>query len=301
MRVIRNIALATALSKEPRMSRFRSAAAVAALVFSMSALAAESADEGVSAPTPGPDHGKMATEEATPVGDRAVEVEASYAPSLTHRGSGSFERSAHGHTHAFGLGVFYGLTEHLDVKVAGGFANAMDRTDPVGATRGSGATDLVVGTRWRFLAHATRALDLTLATTVVAPTGRDATDDGLGLTQGFWTLRNALVASKDWGRATANAELAFTVPVGGGAGDLLGVACFNLAFGYGVLPWFQPIAEVNYDLARDGTTQQRLALTAGVNLTSTKGNRLLVGVQRAVWGDAVTETTTALVALKTAF
>ena len=247
-----------------------------------------------------PDHGKMATEEATPVGDGAVEIEAAYNPTFTSRGSGGFERTADGRTHALSLGVFYGVTEHLDVKVSGGFADTLDRSSLPGPARGSGATDLVFGSRWRFFASAERALDLTLATTVVAPTGREEEGDALGLTQGFWSLRNALVASKDWGRATANAELALTLPVGPGAGDLDGAASANLAFGY-AFSWFQPIAEVNYEAARDGVTQQRLALTAGVNMTSASGKRFLVGVQQAVWGRNVEQSTIGLVAMKTAF
>ncbi len=280
----------------------RLATVLFASLFLLSASArAEELDDGPLFPVPGPDHGKMATEEATPVGDGAVEVEAAYNPTFSNRGTGGFDRSAPSRTHAFSLAVFYGATEHLDVKVGGGFANTMDRTDPAGPMRGDGATDLVLGTRWRFLADAERALDLTLATTVVAPTGQEDAEDALGLTQGYWSLRNAFVASKDWGRKTMNAELALTLPVGGGAGTLDGVASANLAFGYAVLPWLQPIAEVNYEAARDVTTQQRLALTAGVNMTSASGTRLLVGVQQAVWGRYVGQTTTALAAFKVAF
>jgi hypothetical protein len=264
-------------------------------------LAAASARAGEVTAVPGPDHGKMATEEATPIGDGAIEIEAAYSPSLTSHGSGSFDRSAHGHSHGYSLAVFYGVTEHLDVKVGGGFGYVVDLSEAAGPTRGVGSSDLVIGTRWRFLADADRALDLTVATTVVAPTGDDGSYDSLGLSQGYWSVRNALVASKDWGRATANAELALTLPVGGGAGALRGGGCANLAFGYAFLPWFQPIAEVNYDVVRDGGTAERVALTAGINMTSASGNRLLFGVQQAIWGRNVSQSTTALVALKTAF
>jgi hypothetical protein len=284
--------------------QFRAVAAVLASVFLLTSNARAEEHDDADAhlfPVAGPDHGKMATEEATPVGEGAVEVEAAYSPTFTNRGTGGFDDSAPGRTHAFSMAVFYGATEHLDVKVGGGFANTMDRTDPAGPTRGQGATDLVLGTRWRFLADAERALDLVLATTVVAPTGQEDAEDALGVTQGYWTLRNALVASKDWGRKTMNAELALTLPVGGGAGDRDGTASANLAIGYAVLPWLQPIAEVNYEAARDVTTQQRLALTAGVNMTSSNGTRLLVGVQQAVWGRYVGQTTTALAAFKLAF
>jgi hypothetical protein len=248
---------------------------------------------------PPPDHGKMATEEATPVGDGAIEVEAAYSPSFTNRGAGPFERSAHGQMHAFSIGVFYGITEHLDVKVAGGFAGTKNLSDPSGPTRGQGATDAALGSRWRFLVDRERALDVTLATTVVAPTGLEENLERLGLTQGYWSLRNALVASKDWGRTTANAELALTVPVGGGAGDLAGCVSANLALGH-AFGWLQPIVEANYDATRDGVTQQRLALTAGLNITSAGGNRILLGVQQAAWGRNVTQSTVGLVAMKTA-
>ncbi len=257
--------------------------------------------EPAPAPAAGPDHGKMATEEATPVGDGMIEVELAYGPSLTHRGGGAFDESEHAHAHAYSIGVFYGVTEHLDVKVAGGFGYAADRNDLSGPTRGSGATDLVLGSRWRFVALAEQALDLTLATTVVAPTGLEQTGESLGLTQGFWSLRNALVASKDWGRATSNLEVALTLPVGSGAGDFVAGGCANLAFGYAIVSWFQPLVEVNYDLAQDVTTQQRLALTAGVNMTAQSGARVLLGVQQAVWGRDVPQTTTGLLAVKAAF
>jgi hypothetical protein len=264
------------------------------------ALAGAQVPAAVCAQDATPDHGKAATEEATPVGDGAIEIEAAYNPTFTNPGGGVFERAVEARTHAFSIGVFYGVTEHLDVKVSSGFADTQDTSDLAGPTRGRGSTDVVLGSRWRFLAHAERALDVTIATTVVVPTGREEQGDALGLTQGYWSLRNALVASKDWGRTTANAELAVTLPVSGGAGDLVGSLCANLAFGYAT-GWFQPIAEVNYDATRDGVTQQRLALTAGVNMTSRSGKRLLFGVQHAVWGRNVTQETVGLVAMKTAF
>lgn len=290
------------------MLPLRAAALLAVLLLSSSAraqtpdvsLRAPSRDVPA-APPAGPDHGKMATEEATPVGDGAIEVEFAYGPTLTHRGSGDFDRSAHAHAHAYTLGVFYGVTEHLDVKVAGGFGYAVDQADVAGPTRGSGMTDLALGSRWRFLALGERALDLTLATTVVAPTGLEATATSLGFTQGYWSLRNALVASKDWGRATANAEVALTLPVSGGAAGFRSLTCANLAFGYALVSWFQPIVEANYDLGLDDHTHQRLALTGGVNMTAQSGARLLLGVQQSVWGRDVPQTTTGLVAVKAAF
>ncbi len=289
------------------MSTLRSLAAATALLLSLSARGQDPADLALSASSvppaspgaaSGPDHGKVATDDATPAGAGALEVEAAYGPSLTHAGGGSFDPAAHAHSHAFTLAVLYGVTDQLDLMVGGGFGYVMDETDPTGPTRGAGMSDLTLGSRWRFLALADQALDLMLTTAVVAPVGHQDDETSVGLSQGYWSVRNGLVASKDWGRITANAELALTLPLGAGAGGLLLGGCGNLAVGYEIVSWLQPFAEANYDLQRDGDTHQRLALTAGINLSAQGGARLLFGVQHAVWGRGVPETTAGLVALK---
>ena len=288
------------------MSTLRPLAAATALLLSLAARGQDPADLALSASSAppvsrggaGPDHGKVATDDATPAGAGALEVEAAYGPSLTHAGGGGFEPAAHAHSHAFTLSVLYGVTDQLDLKVGGGFGYVMDEADPTGPTRGAGMSDLTLGSRWRFLTLADQALELMLTTTVLAPVGHQDDGTSLGISQGYWTVRNGLVASKDWGRLTANAELALTLPVGAGAGALLWGGCGNLAVGYEIVSWLQPFAEANYDLQRDGDTHQRLALTAGINLSAQSGARLLLGVQHAVWGRGVPETTAGLVALK---
>lgn len=277
----------------------RLALVVAALLLAPAAGFPQDEPDGPSAPAP--DHGKVATDDATPAGAGTRELELAYLPSVTHHGGGRFEEAAHAHVNAFAVTALYGVTDDLDLKVTGGFAHAMDRSDPSAATRGSGLTDLTLASRWRLLASARRALDVMLTTAVVAPIGHEEAAGSLGLTQGFWSVRNALVASKDWGRVTGNAELALTVPVGGGAGDFRAATCANLAVGYAVLPWLQPLLEANYDVTRGAATAQRIAVTAGVNLAGSGGTRLVAGVQRAVWGRNVVESTSGLVALKTGF
>lgn len=183
--------------------------AAATLLLSLAARGEESPDVALStasmSPTssgaaPGPDHGKVVTDDATPAGAGAIEVEAAYGPSLTHAGDGPFDRAAHAHSQAFTLTVLYGVTDQLDLKIGGGFGLVMDETDPTGPTE--------------------------------------------------------------------------------------------------LVSWLQPFAEANYDLQRDGDTHQRLALTAGVNMSAQGGARLLFGVQHAVWGRGVPQTTAGLVALK---
>jgi hypothetical protein len=281
---------------DERMTPLRPAAAAALLLAAALARASGAGED-----SPAPDHGKVATEDATPAGAGTLEVEAAYSPTFTHRGSGSFERSARGHSHALTLAALYGVADDLDVKISGGFGYLVDRTDLAGPTRGSGGSDLAFGTKLRLLANPARALDLAMVTTFVAPTGAEEASDRLGLTQGYWSMRNALVASKDWGRTTANAELALTVPVSRGAGDLVGGVSANAALGHAFVSWLQPLLEVNYDGIRDQHDHQRLALTAGVNVSARSGKRLLLGVQRAVWGRYVAQDTTALVAAKAAF
>jgi hypothetical protein len=289
-----------AAARPPTLEKLDMLLRLTLLAAALAAALAAPAARGHGEP-PAPDHGKVATEDATPVGAGVVEVEAAYSPNVTNRGWGSFERSAHAHAHGFSLSAAYGVSEDLDLKVGLGAGYVVDLSDPAGATRGSGLTDVVLGARWRFLADAARALDLAVTTAVVAPTGEDASDDSIGMSQGHWSVRNALVASKDWGRATANAAVALTLPVGGGAGELEAAGSASLAFGYALAPWLQPMLEVGYDAVRDGGTQERVAVTAGLSVSAASGHRLLLGVQQAVWGRGVAQTTTALVAVKTAF
>jgi hypothetical protein len=262
------------------------------------ALSATPAADASPAAAPGPDHGKMVTDDATPAGAGALEVEAAYGPSLTHAGDGPFDRAAHAHSHWLTLTVLHGVTDHLDLEIGGGFGYVMDESEPTGPSRGAGAADLTLGSRWRFLAIPDQALDVMLTTTVIAPAGHQPDITSLGLSQGYWSVRNGLVASKDWDRTTANAELALTLPLGGGAAGLLWGGCGNVAVGYEVVSWLQPFAEVNYDVQHDGDAHQRLALTGGLNLSARSGARLLLGIQHAVWGRGVPQTTAGLVALK---
>ncbi|MBI5069595.1 MAG: transporter [Deltaproteobacteria bacterium] len=250
-------------------------------------------------PPPGPDHGKVATCDATPVGAGRLEIELAYSPALTQRGMGGFERSTHAHTQALVFSLTHGLADDVDVRLAAGVGEAMERTAPGQSRTGTGATDLALGARWRFLADAERGLDLAVSATAVAPTGRPASDRAPGLTQGYWSVRGALVASKDWGSTTANAELAVVLPAARRSG-VGGAAFASLALGHALRPWLQPMAELSYDAAREGPLRQRLAVAAGLSLTGQAGERLLAGVQQAVWGRHQRQAVSALLALKLA-
>jgi hypothetical protein len=273
----------------------RSAALAVALSATALAFPARArADEGPAGPTP--EHGKAATCDASPVEPGAVEVEVSYAPSWN-------QRAEPGHAHALTAAVTFGLAPDVDVRVAGGAAAVYDeayrRADGSAPREGAGLTDLALGARWRFAAIPESSVELALTAGVVAPAGAGETRDRIGLSQGYWSARAALVATKDVGAVTANAEVALTAPVAGDAGALVGIAQLGAGAGWQVARWLQPEIELGWQ-ASVGTGAQVLTATAGVVAPLASGARVVAALQQAVWGRHLVQTTAAIVALKTA-
>jgi hypothetical protein len=253
----------------------------------------------------GPEHGKAATADASPVDAGATELEVGYAPGWTRRGgSGGFDSAAGGHVHGFTGTITRGVAAGLDLKLAAGAGNVYDaghvHADGSAPKRGGGLSDVVVGGRWRFLDLAEQALELAVTADAVIPVGSRHTATHIGLSQQFWSARGALVATKDLGALTANAEVALGAPVSGDAGGLHAVAQGNAAVGCQLLPWLQPELELNYQhQASNGPDAQVLAVTAGV-VAPFGGHRVVAAVQHAVWGRHVAQTTSAVLSFKTA-
>jgi len=269
----------------------------AAALVALSAIAlASPARAGGAQEGPTPEHGKAATCDASPVEPGAVEVEVSYAP------SGS-DRAQPGHAHALTAAVTFGLAPDVDVRLAGGAAEVYDaayrRADGSAPREGAGLTDVALGARWRFASIPERAVELALTAGVVAPAGAGETRDRIGLSQGYWSARAALVATKDVGALTANAEVAFTAPVAGDAGALVGIAQLGAGAGWQVARWLQPEVELGWQ-ANVGTGAQVLTATAGVVLPLPSGARVVAALQQAIWGRQIVQTTAAVIALKTA-
>jgi hypothetical protein len=265
---------------------------------------AQDDDPGAEAPPPALEHGKAATADASPVDPGAVEVEIGYSPVWNGAGGArGFVRSAPGSLHAFSATVTYGVAPGVDAKVCGGFGSIHDEghvhADGSTPRDGAGTTDLVLGSRWRFVNLADDGLELAVTANVIAPTGAPHTPERVGLTQGFWSARGALVATKDLGALTANGELAWAAPVSGGAGDVRGTVQANAALGCQLTPWLQPEVEVNYQ-ATVGLDAHVLAATAGIVAPLRGGHRVVAAVQRALWGRNAVETTAAVFAFKTA-
>jgi hypothetical protein len=193
----------------------------------------------------------------------------------------------------------------VDVKLAAGFGAVYDaahqHADGSAPRRGRGLSDVAVGARWRFLNVPERALELAVTADAVVPAGSRHTATQIGMTQEFWSARGALVASKDLGAWTANAELALGAPVPGDGGGLRSVAQVNAAVGYQARPWLQPELELNYQhQAALGPDAQVLAVTAGVVAPIGAGHRVVAAVQQGVWGRDTSQTTAAVLSFKTA-
>ncbi len=127
--------------------------------------------------------------------------------------------------------------------------------------------------------------------------------DRLGTSQEFWSWENVLVATKDWGPWTANGEIGYSLPFGEKKGSARGVFFANTAVGFQILDWLQPEVELNYfkEFVAEGDPGQALALTAGLVLPVHDRLRIMIGVQRGVWGRNIEQPTTLQMAVKTSF
>jgi hypothetical protein len=252
----------------------------------------------------GPEHGKAATADASPVEPGVLEAEICYGPTWNDRGgTAGFDRSGPGGAHVFTATVTRGLVQDVDVRLSVGFGAvyaAHLHADGSAPRHGSGLSDATVGARWRFLNLASRALEVALTADAVVPVGSPHTPTRVGMTQEYWSARGALVATKDLGRLTANGEIAWAVPVSGDAAGLRSTAQANAALGYELSAGLQPELEVNYQ-ASLGPGSRVLGVTAGLVASFGDGYRVVGAVQRGVWGRNAIQTTSAVLAFKTAF
>jgi hypothetical protein len=291
---------------EPRQHRFAMTlrSALLALVALSPLAASASAGDDVAYPPVAIEHGKAATADASPVDPGAVEAELGYAPVWNDRGGTSgFDVADAGHQHAFYGAMTYGVAPDVDVNVGLLFGSVYDAAhqhdDGSAPKRGSGLGDVTVGARWRFLNLEERAFELAFTAGAVIPTGSRHSTSEIGLSQEYWSARGALVATKDVGLTTWNAEVAIGAPMSGDAGGLRSVFQANAAFGVHVRPWLQPELELNYQSSY-GVRSQQLAATAGLVAPFGDGHRIVAAVQRGLWGEATVQTTAALLTFKTA-
>jgi hypothetical protein len=285
------------------MIRTHSLAALLFLLAPAAALAQGDLDD-LAPVAPALEHGKAATADASPVDPGALEAEIGLAPSWTHRGGSRGFAIAHEAREQDLYGsLTYGVAPDVDVNVGFDFCWLYDASlraeDASAPTRGAGFGDLTLGARWRFLNVPERALELAVTAGAVLPTGSSGGADSLGMSQEFWSARGALVATKDLGATTMNAEVGLEAPVSGDAGGLRSVFQANAALGVHVLPWLQPELELNYE-STFGVRSQVLAATAGLVAPFGDGYRIVAAVQHGLWSRDTAHSTAALLSFKTA-
>jgi len=249
-----------------------------------------------------PERGKAFACDATPIDPGGVEVELAYAPSWwavagdVDRGRGSAQPLV--------LAVGVGIARDLDARVAVGWSTLRDPSgDPGGPQRGSGLADSTLGARWRYLSLAEPAIDLAVTVGATLPTGTRTTARALGTSQGTWSLGGALVASADWERWTANAELGYTAPVRPREASDVGLLTANVALGRQVAPWLQPEVELNYqhELEAGPEPDERVLWASAGLVIPVAPARLVVGVRLPLWQSHAAAGPTVTAAVKLAF
>jgi hypothetical protein len=251
------------------------------------------------------EHAKLGTADASPVDPRHVELE--FGTSGTWgRHAWDADGDVHGRgsvrEQALGLAVTVGVVENLDVGVGLDYLWLHD-DDSDSATTGNGIGDLAVGGRYRFFSSEKQGIEAAWITGVVAPTGSRSDEHELGCSQEFWSWDNSLVLTKDWTCWTMNGEVGWSQPFGEKRGDDRGTLSANHATGYQLLPWLQPVVELNcaheLDVGADDATL--VAVTAGLVMPLNDCLRLNLGVQQGIWGENADRATTAMLAVKVGF
>jgi hypothetical protein len=261
----------------------------------------------------GLEHGKINTPDASPVDPRHFEIESAY--SFTHSKSswnsnGDAETRGLAREQSMSLSVAAGVVENFDVAVSGNYAwlkdkeNDFDENDALlGPASGHNFGDLDLSGRYRFFESKELGLEFAYIAGFTIPTGSSSSRREIGTSQEFWSFNQTLVASKDWGKLTANADIGYALPMGDKRENARGTFNADVAVGYQVLPWLQPEIELNYghDFLTDEEDSDLLAITAGLVMPITDRLRINLGMQQGVWGQNTDKATTLCAAVKLAF
>jgi hypothetical protein len=261
----------------------------------------------------GPEHGKINTPDASPVDPGHFEIESSYAYLHSKR---FWNNSGNTHTRgllreqSLGLTVTAGVIENFDVAVGGSYVWVKDKDndfDPddaeLGPQNGHDFGDLEMSGRYRFFESKEQSLSLAYIGGFTIATGSSSSREEIGTSQEFSSFNQTLVASKDWGKWTANADVGYALPFGDKRENARGTFNADVAVGYQYRPWLQPVIELNYghDFLSDENDAQVLAITAGLVMPINERLRVNLGVQQGVWGRNNDKETTLSVAVKLAF
>lgn len=260
----------------------------------------------------GPEHGKINMSDASPVDQGHFEIEAIYSFMSANRAwdrDGNNYKRGYISEHAGSLSLTAGVFKDLDVAVSSSYNwlhdkdNDHDGDGNPGPTTGDKFGDVNASARYRFIQNDFYHLDVAYIGGFTIPTGSRSTEEHLGTSQEFWSFDQTLVASKDWGKWTANADAGYALPFGDRKGAARGTFNADLGGGYQALPWLQPEVELNYtrDFVADADDSQALAATVGLVMPVNERLRINAGVQQAFWGLNTDKATTVSIAAKVAF
>jgi hypothetical protein len=253
----------------------------------------------------GPEHGKINTPDPSVVDPGHFEIEASYLyANAKHSWNGNGNVFSHGaaQTDQAGLLITAGALENLDFSVFGRTGWLKDKENG-GLENGSGIGDASFNGRYRFLEDKELNLEAAYIGGFTAPAGNHLDFNASGIDQDFWSWDQTLVATKDWGAWTANADVGFSLPFGEHLEGTRGIANADLAGGYQVLSWLQPELELNYahTFMAGAGDQDVVATTIGLVMPIDERLRIDTGVQQGLWGRNADRMTSLYIAAKTAF
>ncbi|HEY3321809.1 MAG TPA: transporter [Planctomycetota bacterium] len=242
----------------------------------------------------GPEHGKLNTDDPSVIGPQHVQLEFLYAFSIANRAfdnSRGTRRRGTAATHLPAVLFTVGVVPDLDLRLHADYHDVHDnrfefKPGVRGPESGNNIGDTALNARYRFLNREALGLEVAYVAGATAPTGSRSRSRELGSGQGFWSVEQELVATKDWGRWTTNAEMGYSQPINARRTDPRGALTANLATGFQVLKWLQPEVELNYRniTVRRGSGAEVLAATAGLVMPLNQGLRIMAGVQQALTG-----------------
>ena len=260
----------------------------------------------------GLEHGKINTADASPVDPGHIEIETSYAftqsRNLWDRNGATHDRGL-AEEHAIGLSATVGVFNNFDVNVTGRYLwlrdkeNDFDNDGYMGPEQGNNFGDVDISGRYRFYENKEQGVEIAYIGSFTLPTGTSSSQQEIGNSQQYWSFNQTLVATKDWGKWTANVDIGYALPFGDKREDARGTFKADLAAGYQILPWLQPEIELNYchDFVAHADDSEVLAVTLGLVMPINKKLRINTGVQQGVWGRNADKATSVIAAVKLAF
>lgn len=188
-------------------------------------------------------------------------------------------------THTAALSVTHGFAERLDANItARGLRVSVDEASEVD----DDVANLTVAVKWRFFESKTGKLALSWLPGFNAPLGPSTAQlDRITILPNFWSLDNGLTFTFVERRFNLSVDAGLALPIGSARDQRATIIIGNVAAGYQVTAWFQPILELNYgvDLIQGPDNNASiLALTVGAVFNVSELFRLDIGLADGVVG-----------------